>query len=149
MSKTNKIPSTSVQNVEEPKEKDTTETVSVVTDTKSEEKPNDSVAKNQRTEEKKDEAVNTNTTKVKTSPLSVNTPNDITPPINADKVPIKVGDMVMLKPTVKATVTGTLIPVFAFKNLYKVEKILIDRIIITAGTLKFPVKSTDVDNIKK
>lgn len=147
MSKTNKTPSTSVQNVEEPKEKDTTEKVSVVTDTKSEEKPNDSVVKNQNTEEKKDE--NVNTEKVKTPPLSVNTPNDITPPTNTGKSSIKVGDMVMLKPTVKTTVTGTLIPVFAFKNLYKVEKILTDRIIITAGTLKFPVKSTDVDNIKK
>ena len=37
----------------------------------------------------------------------------------------------------------------SLKQKQLIEKILTDRIIISSGTLRFPVKSSDVDNVKE
>lgn len=62
-------------------------------------------------------------------------------------VAISVGDIVKLKKTVTETVTGTPIPEFAYKNTYKVDKILSDRVVLVLtgiGTFKLAVKFSDI-----
>lgn len=62
-------------------------------------------------------------------------------------VTISVGDIVQLKKTVTETVTGTAIPEFAYKNTYKVDKILSDRVVLVLtgiGTFKLAVKLSDI-----
>ena len=62
-------------------------------------------------------------------------------------VVISVGDIVHLKKTVTETVTGTAIPEFAYKNTYKVDKILSDRVVLVLtgiGTFKLAVKLSDI-----
>lgn len=62
-------------------------------------------------------------------------------------VAISVGDIVQLKKTVTETVTGTAIPEFAYKNTYKVDKILSDRVVLVLtgiGTFKLAVKLSDI-----
>lgn len=62
-------------------------------------------------------------------------------------VAISVGDIVQLKKTVTETVTGTPIPEFAYKNTYKVDKILSDRVVLVLtgiGTFKLAVKLSDI-----
>ena len=62
-------------------------------------------------------------------------------------VVISVGDIVQLKKTVTETVTGTAIPEFAYKNTYKVDKILSDRVVLVLtgiGTFKLAVKLSDI-----
>ena len=54
-----------------------------------------------------------------------------------------VGSKVMIKEGAK-TVSGATIPAFAFNNVYKVTKILEDRVIIAVNTLKFGLKPEDV-----
>lgn len=144
MSKNNK-PNKPVttQEVEEIKDGISTEEVSPVDDVKEEEKVSAPIAEPKKDPEPAKEPM--------VEPVIKNEAKTPDPP-TATVEPVdnlKVGDMVMLKDSTTSTVTGTIIPVFAFKNLYKVEKILTDRIIITAGTLKFPVKASDVNNVKK
>lgn len=57
---------------------------------------------------------------------------------------IKVGTTVMLKNSVKTTVTGTPIPSYAYRNVYKVKKILPSRIILKAGVYEIAVTKDDV-----
>ena len=144
MSKNNK-PNKPVttQEVEEIKEEISTEEVSPVDEVKEEEKVSAPIAEPKKDPEPAKEPVVEPV--IKNEAKSPNPPTATVEPVDN----LKVGDMVMLKGSTTTTVTGTIIPVFAFKNLYKVEKILTDRIIIAAGTLKFPVKASDVNNVKK
>lgn len=57
---------------------------------------------------------------------------------------IKVGTTVMLKNSVKTTVTGIPIPSYAYRNVYKVKKILPSRIILKAGVYEIAVTKDDV-----
>jgi hypothetical protein len=63
----------------------------------------------------------------------------------ADDAEIKVGDDVVINPTCKTTVTGTEIPSFAYRNVYRVKKILPDRVVIACGLLTYGVKASDVN----
>lgn len=63
----------------------------------------------------------------------------------ADAADIKVGDDVVIIPACKTTVTGTAIPSFAYRNVYRVKKILPDRIVIACGLLTYGVKASDVN----
>lgn len=62
---------------------------------------------------------------------------------------IKVGTRVKLKRTTKKTKTGCLIPQFAYRNTYKVSKILNDRVIIRTddhiGGYAIPVLKSDLE----
>lgn len=134
MSKNNKSGKPiSTQNSEEIKEEAVSTENPVVDETKSEEKHDSSTesVKMKEPEVKKE------------SKPQVSVTHDTKPSHE-----LKVGDMVTLRDGTASTVTGTIIPVFAFKNLYRIEKILTDRIIIVSGTLRFAVKSSDVDNAK-
>ena len=62
-------------------------------------------------------------------------------------IQFKVGELVTIKETVTKTVVDTVIPVFAYKNIYKITKILEDRIIIASGTLMFPLKADDLNPV--
>lgn len=62
-------------------------------------------------------------------------------------IQFKVGELVTIKETVTKTVVDTVIPVFAYKNIYKITKILEDRIIIASGTLLFPLKADDLNPV--
>ena len=144
MSKNNKSNKpVTTQEVEEIKEEISTEEVSHVDEVKEEEKVSAPIAEPEKDPEPAKEPVVEPVIKNEAKPP--NPPTATVEPVDN----LKVGDMVMLKDSTTSTVTGTIIPVFAFKNLYKVEKILTDRIIIAAGTLKFPVKASDVNNVKK
>jgi hypothetical protein len=48
----------------------------------------------------------------------------------------------------RRTVTGSVIPSFAFRNQYLVSKILGDRVIIKAGTLMLAVTKEDITKIQ-
>ena len=68
-------------------------------------------------------------------------------PKMSDGAAISVGDTVRLRSHVTKTVTGTAIPGFAHKNVYKVEKILNDRVILRLtgiGTFKLAVSVNDI-----
>ena len=68
-------------------------------------------------------------------------------PTKSDKlVRFQVGDLVTIKETTKTTVVGTVIPVWAYKNIYKVTKILEDRIIIKSENLLFPLTGDDLNH---
>ena len=69
--------------------------------------------------------------------------NESAPPV-ADDSDIKVGDNVVINAKCKKTVTGTDIPSFAYRNVYRVKKILSDRIVIACGLLTYGVKESDV-----
>lgn len=69
----------------------------------------------------------------------------VTKPSVEAKVALKVGMTVKLKASATKTVTGLTIPAFAYRNIYKVSKILPSRILITAGKYTIAVKSTDVE----
>ena len=58
---------------------------------------------------------------------------------------IKVGSLVKIKKTTKTTVTGQELPMFAYRNTYKVTKILPSRVIISAGTLTIAVTVNDIE----
>ena len=58
---------------------------------------------------------------------------------------IKVGSLVKIKKTTKTTVTGQELPMFAYRNTYKVTKILPSRVIISAGTLTIAVSVNDIE----
>lgn len=76
------------------------------------------------------------------------------PPVKEDKVSIvsdtdiKIGARVKLKPEVSVTITGLVIPQFAYKNTYTVKKILPSRIIIAAGQYQLAVHKNDINIIK-
>lgn len=55
---------------------------------------------------------------------------------------VKVGDMVRLKKTAKSVVSE--LPKFAFKNTYKVEKILPSRLVLKAGNYTIAVTKDSV-----
>ena len=55
---------------------------------------------------------------------------------------VKVGDMVRLKETAKSVVSE--LPKFAFKNTYKVEKILPSRLVLKAGNYTIAVTKDSV-----
>lgn len=57
---------------------------------------------------------------------------------------LKAGTKVKLKDDVTTTVTGTAIPAFAHKNVYKIDKVLPRRIIIACGNYSIAVSSDDV-----
>lgn len=59
---------------------------------------------------------------------------------------LKVGMTVKLKDNVTETVTGTMIPVSARKRIYKVDKVLPRRVVISAGGSVIAVKSSDLTN---
>jgi hypothetical protein len=68
-------------------------------------------------------------------------------PTKSDElVRFQVGDLVTIKETTKTTVVGTVIPVWAYKNIYKVTKILEDRIIIKSENLLFPLTGADLNH---
>lgn len=72
----------------------------------------------------------------------VNPPKTSSSDSSVDEV--KVGMPVALKESCKTTVTGAVIPAFAYKNAYKVAKILPNRILIQAGSYSIPVKREDI-----
>ena len=59
---------------------------------------------------------------------------------------IKVGTIVKLKDSTKTTVTGVEIPQFAYKNTYKVDKVLPGRIILRAG-ISYTIAVSGVNDI--
>lgn len=68
-------------------------------------------------------------------------------PTKSDKlVRFQVGDLVTIKETTKTTVVGTVIPAWAYKNIYKITKILEDRIIIKSDNLLFPLTGDDLNH---
>ena len=96
-----------------------------------------------KTEEKKD--VKSTTPEAEKTTVKAE-PEAETPKVKNGKkdVTIAVGKKVTLKPNVK-TVTGQPIPAFAFKNVYVVEKVLPNRVIVKAGTtLTYAVKEEDL-----
>lgn len=75
--------------------------------------------------------------------------NPVASVVESEKTPqnnsvIKEGITVMLKQSTKTTVTGTIIPDYAYKNIYKVKKVLPRRIIIKAGMYEIAVSKDDV-----
>ena len=79
-----------------------------------------------------------------TTPSHDVTENKVEPMAVTDDNLIKVGVKVKLKESTMTTVTGQKIPAFAYKNEYRVSKVIPCRIIISAGTLTFAVKATDI-----
>ena len=63
---------------------------------------------------------------------------------NGDGGDLAVGDAVMIHSKCKANVTGVALPTFAYKNEYRVKKILNDRVIIACGLLTYAVKASDL-----
>jgi hypothetical protein len=70
-------------------------------------------------------------------------PGIISHPLS-EAIQLKVGSIVTIKSTVTKTVTDTVIPAFAYKNVYRVEKILPNRIIIAAGLYKLALNPYDI-----
>ena len=81
---------------------------------------------------------------VKKEEVKAPTPTKPVTEVKTPVVEIKVGQAVKIKTETKLTVTGQVIPAFAFKNTYKVVKVLPNRIIIGVGTLQYAVKETDL-----
>lgn len=81
-------------------------------------------------------------------PVKEAAPVKTTPaPTKSDKlVRFQVGDLVTIKETTKTTVVGTVIPTWAYKNIYKITKILEDRIIIKSENLLFPLTGDDLNH---
>ena len=65
-------------------------------------------------------------------------------PVTTNVANIKAGAYVKLKGSATKTVTGVEIPAFAYKNTYKVKKVLPNRILIVANTLQYAVTKDDV-----
>lgn len=87
----------------------------------------------------------------KEEPVVVNKPvvtptvnNKVNAPKPTPTISVSVGNKVRLKDTATTTVTGTKLPAFAYKNTYKVTKILPSRVIITANTYTIAVKVSDL-----
>lgn len=63
---------------------------------------------------------------------------------SSDKKEFRVGMKVKIKDTTKEEVTGRPIPFFAYKNIYKVSKILPNRILINVDSLTLAVTENDI-----
>lgn len=87
-------------------------------------------------------------TEVKPAPAPAAKVEPPKPEVKVENKPVqdvKVGSLVKIKKTTKTTVTGQELPMFAYRNTYKVTKILPSRVIISAGTLTIAVTVNDIE----